>query len=129
MATPKRIKGLPNWLATQREEDVVNKHYKRSIRYYNKLYAAVVDWVDVEKVAAIYKECERRRKAGESVNVDHVVPVSHPHVCGLHNEFNLEIITEKANATKSNHWWPDMWDEPAPLLLPAMVPYQCKLAI
>ena len=115
------------WLASQSENDVTNPHYKRSIRYYNRLYAAAVDWADVEAVAAIYQESERRRAAGELVNVDHIVPISHPYVCGLHNEFNLEIITEAANAVKSNHRWPGMWGEPRPLQLPHPVPHQLRL--
>jgi hypothetical protein len=114
-------------LASQSEEDVANPHYKRSIRYYKKLYLAAVDWRDEDKMVAIYKESERRRKQGEAVNVDHIVPVSHPHVCGLHNEFNLEIVTEAANAIKSNHRWPDMWNEPKALGLPEAEPHQLRL--
>lgn len=128
MATPLRLNGIPLWLATQDEDDVTNKHYKRSIRYYKKLYAARCEgWANQDKVAAIYRECKRRRKAGEDVQVDHLIPISHPHVCGLHNEFNLEITSTQYNLSKGNRWWPDMWnsqDELQLQVLEAGVPSQ-----
>jgi hypothetical protein len=41
--------------------------------------------------------------------LDHVVPINHPLVCGLHVEWNLQVITSAENLAKSNNWWPDMW--------------------
>ena len=110
VATP-LSKQNPIWLATQSEDDVASKHYKRSIRYYKKLYQAWPDWADETKMAAIYKECKRLRKRGLDYTVDHIVPISHPHVCGLHNEFNLQILSAIENGQKSNNQWPDMWLE------------------
>ena len=110
MSTPLR-KRNPIWLATQNEDDVDNPHYKRSIRYYKKLYAAWPDWADDEAMERIYKESARLRKRGEDVNVDHMVPISHPHVCGLHVPANLQIMTALENGQKGNRWWPGMWGE------------------
>lgn len=45
---------------------------------------------------------------GVQHSVDHIVPLIHPLVCGLHCEDNLESITLAANIQKSNNWWPDM---------------------
>jgi len=56
-------------------------------------------------------EAERRRRVGFDVVVDHIVPVNHPYVTGLHCEANLEIITVAKNEHKSNHYWPDMPNE------------------
>jgi hypothetical protein len=72
---------------------------------------ATPKWVDHNKVVAIYKESKSRRDQGEDTNVDHVVPLNHPHVCGLHWHGNLAVITKLANDVKSNHCWPDMWHE------------------
>ena len=110
MSTP-LSKSNPIWLATQNEDDVENPHYKRSIRYYKRLYLAWPDWADVGAMAEIYRECKRLRTLGRDYMVDHIVPISHPYVCGLHNEFNLQILTSTENLSKSNHWWPDMWGE------------------
>ena len=51
------------------------------------------------------------REQGEDVVVDHIVPLNHPYVSGLHNEFNLRVITALENAKKSNKYWPDMWED------------------
>jgi 5-methylcytosine-specific restriction endonuclease McrA len=37
-------------------------------------------------------------------NVDHIVPIVHPLVCGLHNEFNLQVLTRDDNIRKSNEF-------------------------
>jgi len=44
-------------------------------------------------------------------SVDHIVPLIHPFVCGLHVENNLRIIPLADNIRKSNNHWPDMWAE------------------
>jgi len=120
-------KHKPIWLATLSENDVENKHYKRSIRYYNKLYLAWPDWADEKAMAAIYKEAKKRRARGERVHVDHIVPISHPHVCGLHCPANLQILTETENLQKSNAWWPGMWPEQLNLFVPGFEPHQMGL--
>lgn len=55
----------------------------------------------------IYRVAKARRRRGEDVNVDHIVPLFSPLVCGLHCKANLEVIHVKVNAKKSNFWWPD----------------------
>lgn len=69
----------------------------------SKVRVHTPDWADMEKVNAIYKEAQRRTKAdGINYHVDHIVPISHELVCGLHNEFNLQILTQWENDSKSN---------------------------
>jgi hypothetical protein len=53
--------------------------------------------------------CQLRNDMGyETWEVDHIVPLQSDIVCGLHNEFNLTVITKKANSEKRNYFWPDM---------------------
>lgn len=117
MSTPLK-KCNPVWLALQDENDpTLNYNYRRSVRYYRKLYAAWPDWcAEHPGFKKVYAERDRRKAAGESVNVDHIVPICSDIVCGLHVPWNLEVITELANLQKSNTWWPDMWFEQMSLL-------------
>lgn len=66
-------------------------------------------WLTVEHkaaIVAIYKEAARRRKDGEDVHVDHVVPLAGKLVCGLHVPWNLAIITARENQKKNNRFEP-----------------------
>jgi Na+-translocating ferredoxin:NAD+ oxidoreductase RnfC subunit len=38
--------------------------------------------------------------------VDHIIPIAHPDVCGLHTFANLQIITSEENRKKGQHFDP-----------------------
>lgn len=38
--------------------------------------------------------------------VDHIIPLNHPQVCGLHVASNLQVITKTKNTNKSNNFTP-----------------------
>lgn len=42
------------------------------------------------------------RTTGEAYVVDHIIPLQHDAVCGLHVPWNLRVITRKENSLKSN---------------------------
>lgn len=48
------------------------------------------------------------RETGVAWSQDHIVPLQHPLVCGLHCESNIAIMTCEDNLRKGNRWWPDM---------------------
>lgn len=63
-------------------------------------------WGEPEKIATVYA------KAGElRMEVDHVVPLRHPLVSGLHVWHNLQLLEGRVNKRKSNRAWPDMPEE------------------
>jgi len=68
---------------------------------------ATVSWADKEKILAIYRECVRiTEETGVEHNVDHIIPLTHKLVCGLHVENNLQIITAVENSRKNNKFQP-----------------------
>lgn len=64
---------------------------------------ATPEWADFEKIRAIYDEAARLSwLTGIEHTVDHVVPLRHPLVCGLHNHFNLQVLPRYLNDKKGN---------------------------
>jgi hypothetical protein len=60
---------------------------------------AFVPWADRSKITEIYSKARL-----EGLHVDHIVPLKNPLVCGLHNEFNLQLMDPIENIKKSNHF-------------------------
>lgn len=92
-ATKKRL-STPKGLA---EHNARNK--KREAL---KLQAMPV-WANQEYIKLFYVGAKiEEARTGKKVDVDHIVPLNHELVCGLHCEHNLQLLTAKANRAKKN---------------------------
>jgi hypothetical protein len=70
---------------------------------------AVPAWTNLQRVKDFYITADALRMfTGEWYHVDHIVPLQSAIVCGLHNEFNLQILDAASNFSKGNRFWPDM---------------------
>jgi len=88
-----------------------NRHKKQAtgVARRSKKLNAIPSWVDHVEVAAIYKRSKQiERRCGTKMHVDHIVPLVHPLVCGLHCEANLRVLPAAKNLKKGNRYWPNM---------------------
>jgi len=67
-----------------------------------KAYPAVPIWSEHDEIIELYEKSSDMREAGVMVHVDHIVPLRHPKVCGLHCFANLRILDGKKNCAKGN---------------------------
>lgn len=72
---------------------------------------ATPGWADMEAIQRIYVLAQQlKRETGDSIHVDHIVPLQSGLVCGLHTADNLRIVHGGYNSRKKNYTWPDMPD-------------------
>lgn len=57
-------------------------------------------WSNPLAIDAVYEFAAQRRAAGEDVHVDHIFPLQGKLVCGLHVEYNLQILPALENIAK-----------------------------
>ena len=70
---------------------------------------ATPKWANAFFIKEAYHLAKLRTKVtGFEWHVDHIVPLQHKLVCGLHVESNLRVIPAMDNRIKSNTNWPDM---------------------
>ena len=95
------------WAETARKASVAwRKRHPEAVRENEtrrkRAIAASPDWGDRDKMRVVYKKAKEW-----GFQVDHVVPLQHPLVCGLHVWHNLQLLDQNMNLKKRNSHWPD----------------------
>ena len=95
------------------EHKRLSKNNRRRKAHNKKMQQATPRWLslsDRQKMNSFWEQSKQLTRAtGFQHSVDHIVPLSHPAVCGLHVPWNLEVMLFRDNIAKSNNHWPDMW--------------------
>lgn len=80
------------------EPEWLRRHPRRS--YLVQFTLSTPPWVDRK---ALYRIRQFARRHG--LVCDHIVPLTHPLVCGLTVPWNIRCISAEENAARSNRWW------------------------
>lgn len=74
-----------------------------SVERQQKREGTMPPWANKEAIISFYIESKRLTlETGIKHEVDHIIPLNNPIVCGLHVEHNLQILTKYDNIKKSN---------------------------
>lgn len=90
---------------------IYQRHYSQNKAYYVAKGAtrramriqATPPWVTLKEIQPFYELAKRlTQETGTKHVVDHIIPLKHSAVCGLHVPDNLQVITESENLSKFN---------------------------
>lgn len=84
-----------------------NKEASRAIKakYRAAKRKAVPTWANLEDIKYYYEAAELYTiMSGIEYQVDHIVPLQSKLACGLHCQFNLQLLTKTENVSKQNRY-------------------------
>lgn len=78
--------------------------YRRAFNLWGvtKRRTKIPPWVSITDFVPI---CAEAIEAGPDHELDHIVPIKHPLVCGLHVPWNVRVLLKSHNAIKTNKLW------------------------
>lgn len=78
--------------------------------YIKAVLLSTPPWVSSKALRALQARArwETEMSGGRIVyHLDHIIPLTHPLVCGLTVPCNLQVAPDKSNLSKGNTWMPD----------------------
>ena len=90
--------------ANQRKWNAANPDRVNAISAYRRASKrnATPPWLTEEQKKEIQGWYKRAKIEGKEV--DHIIPLAHDRVCGLHVPWNLQLLTKSENCRKNNSW-------------------------
>ncbi len=86
-------------------------HWHIRGEYIIRVALSTPPWVDKRELAMVEAWAKAMTvMTGVKHVADHVVPVTHPRVCGLTVPWNLQVVPWRVNAAKGNKWCPEQRD-------------------
>jgi len=82
----------PSHSPSAKERKRLTKRQRKKIEARQKL--SVESWSDIENFV--------KTRPSVDYDLDHIIPLNHPDVCGLHNTWNFQWLKRKVNLKKTN---------------------------
>lgn len=60
-------------------------------------------WVQIKDFVPL---CRKAERLGSEYEIDHIIPLNHPLVCGLHVPANIRVVLRKTNRRKGRYFAP-----------------------
>lgn len=87
-------------------------HYEQNLERYARsevqrraLIKNLPGWADTQSIELLYRLARKMsEETGVLHHVDHIVPLRHPQVCGLHVQNNLRVVPAAVNLKKKNRF-------------------------
>jgi 5-methylcytosine-specific restriction endonuclease McrA len=87
----------------QRNKAYYNQYHSLRNRHMQKARPTWLNEFEELWLDELYDLAKRR-----GMEVDHIIPIKHDRVCGLHVPWNLQLLTRSQNAAKSNKFDEDV---------------------
>lgn len=101
----RRLENMAKWAKSCPDKRASYKAVRRA-----RKKSAIPNWLtqeDLNTIKCLYtKAKELGAETGDRYEIDHIIPLVHPLVCGLHIPRNLQVISAKENRVKGNKFTP-----------------------